>query len=102
MYALMGFSAYLVYRSEDSGSDRSTALGFYFIQLAVNFSWSIIFFRFRLFLLAALTALLLAVLVVGMILAFRKVSKTAAYINIPYLVWMTFAAYLAFGVWILN
>ena len=102
LYALMGFSAYLVYRSEDSGSDRSTALGFYFIQLAVNFSWSIIFFRFRLFLLAALTALLLAVLVAGMILAFRKVSKTAAYINIPYLVWMTFAAYLAFGVWILN
>lgn len=102
LYALMGFSAYLVYRSEDSGSDRSTALGFYFIQLAVNFSWSIIFFRFRLFLLAALTALLLAVLVAGMILAFRKVSKTAAYINIPYLVWMTFATYLAFGVWILN
>ena len=102
LYALMGFSAYLVYRSEDSGSDRSTALGFYFIQLAVNFSWSIIFFRFRLFLLAALTALLLALLVAGMILAFRKVSKTAAYINIPYLVWMTFAAYLAFGVWILN
>lgn len=102
LYAVMGFSAYLIYRDEDSGSDRSTALGVYIIQLAVNFSWSIIFFRFRLFPLAALIALILAVLVAAMILTFRKVSRTAAYVNIPYLLWMIFATYLAFGVWILN
>ena len=102
LYAVMGFSAYLIYRDEDSGSDRSRALGFYVIQLAVNFSWSIIFFRFRIFPLAAFVALLLAVLVAGMILAFRKVNRIAAYINIPYLLWMTFATYLAFGVWFLN
>ena len=102
LYAVMGFSAYLIYRDEESGSDRSTALGVYIIQLAVNFSWSIIFFRFRLFALAAFVALILAVLAAAMILSFRKVSRTAAYVNVPYLLWMMFATYLAFGVWFLN
>lgn len=102
LYALMGLGAYMVYRNDDAGSDRNTALGLYVIQLGVNFLWSIIFFRFRLFAVAALTALILAILVAAMILSFRKVNKTAAAINLPYLLWLIFAAYLSFGVWILN
>ncbi len=102
LYALMGLGAYLVFRNEDFGTERSTALGIYVIQLGVNFLWSIFFFRFRLFGVAAFTALILAVLVAAMVLSFRKISRTAAVLNIPYLLWSVFAAYLAFGVWILN
>lgn len=102
LYALMGLGAYLVYRNEDAGSDRTAALGIYVIQLAVNFSWSIIFFRFRLFAAAAVTAALLAILSAAMVIAFRRVNKTAAVINIPYVIWLVFATYLSIGVWILN
>jgi len=102
LYALMGTGAYLVYRNEDSGTERTTALGLYVIQLGVNFLWSIIFFRFTLFPAAAFTALVLLILVVAMINEFHRVNKTAAAINLPYLLWLAFAAYLSFGVWILN
>lgn len=102
LYALMGTGAYLVYRNEDSGTERSASLGLYVIQLGVNFLWSIIFFRFRLFSVAAFTALVLLVLAAAMVNEFRRVSRTAAVINLPYLIWLTFAAYLSFGVWILN
>jgi len=102
LYALMGVGAYLVYRNDDTGSDRKTALGLYVIQLGVNFLWSIIFFRFRLFALAAFTAVVLAILVFAMLVSFRKVSRTAAAVNIPYLIWLIFAAYLSVGVWLLN
>ena len=102
LYALMGFGAYLIYRNEDAGSDRTLALGIYVIQLAVNFSWSIIFFRFRMFAAAALTAIALTILSGAMVWAFRKVSKLAAAINIPYVIWLIFASYLSVGVWILN
>lgn len=101
LYALMGISAYLIF-SENSSPERSVSIGLYAAQLAVNFIWSIIFFRFEAFGIAAFTAALLAVLVAAMILSFRKVNKTAAVINLPYLAWSLFAAYLAFGVWILN
>ena len=102
LYALMGTGAYLVYRSEDAGNERTASLGLYVIQLGVNFLWSIIFFRFRLFPVAAFTALILLILAAAMVNEFRRVSRTAALINLPYLVWLAFAAYLSFGVWILN
>lgn len=102
LYAVMGTSAYIVYRFEDAGDLRIPALGIYIAQLAVNFSWSIIFFRFRALTLAALTAVLLVILVGAMIVSFRRVSKLAAYMNIPYLMWSIFASYLAIGFRILN
>lgn len=102
LYAVMGFSAYLIYRDENHGSQRSTALGLYVIQLAVNFAWSIIFFRFRLFLGAVITAVLLMLAVAAMILSFRKVNRFAAIINLPYLLWTAFAVYLTIGVCVLN
>ena len=74
----------------------------YAVQLAVNFSWSIIFFRFRAFGAAAVVAVVLAVLVGVMILMFRRISKKAAVMNLPYLAWLIFASYLAIGVWVLN
>lgn len=102
LYALMGISAYLIYDSEDISGERSEALGIYAAQLFVNFMWSIVFFRFENPEAAAVVIILLAVLVAAMILKFRKISPAAAYLNIPYLLWVIFAAYLNIGVVVLN
>ena len=101
LYALMGISAYMIWRN-CSDNERSSALRLYYIQLAVNFSWSIIFFRFKLLGVAVAVALLLFVLVGAMILAFRRVNRTAARLNVPYLIWLGFAAYLTTVVYIIN
>ncbi len=102
LYALMGISAYLIWREADFGMRRRRALTLYAVQLAVNFMWSILFFRFRLFAVSAVTAVLLAVLVALMMIQFAKVKRAAAWLNLPYLLWSIFAAYLAAGVWVLN
>ncbi|MBO5164553.1 MAG: tryptophan-rich sensory protein [Ruminococcus sp.] len=100
LYAIMGISAYMVYSSESNS--RKTALGVYTAQLAVNFSWSIIFFRFKLLNAAAVTAVILAVLVGIMIYCFARIRKSAGLINIPYLLWSIYASYLAIGTAFLN
>jgi tryptophan-rich sensory protein len=74
----------------------------YAVQLAVNFSWSIIFFRFQQLGAAAVTAVLLSILVAAMILSFRKIRTKAAVLDIPYLLWSLFASYLAIANWVLN
>lgn len=100
LYAVMGFSAYLVYFSESPY--RRNALVIYAAQLLINFSWSIIFFRFKALMLAAAVAVLLVIAVAAMVIIFRKVNKIASWVNIPYLLWSIFAAYLAVGVYLLN
>ena len=99
LYALMGISAYIIWQS---AGDSSSAKKLYIAQLAVNFFWSIIFFRFRLLGFAAIWAVLLFILVAAMVISFIRISKAAARLNIPYLVWSAFAAYLAIGTWLLN
>lgn len=101
LYALMGISAARIYLSTKS-PERSRGLNLYFAQLVVNFFWSLIFFNAQAFGFAFLWLLLLWGLVLWMILTFRKVDPIAAWLQIPYLLWLTFAAYLNFGVWYLN
>lgn len=97
LYAAMGFSAYMIYNSAANEEKRKNALKIYWIQLALNFSWSIIFFRFEALWLALAVIIALWVMIIVMIAAFRKISPVAALINIPYLIWVTFAAYLNFA-----
>ncbi len=100
LYATMGFSAYLINRS-DSIAKRS-ALILYFIQLAVNVLWSPVFFGLRSFGGAVAVIMVLAVLVAAMIAVFGRTDRCAALLNIPYLVWVIFAAYLTIGTAVLN
>ena len=100
LYALMGISVYLVWR-EDTQASRQ-AIGIYVIQLTINFSWSIIFFRFEALLAAAIVAVLLLAAVAVMIYSFYGVNRKAAYLQLPYLAWSLFAAYLAGGIYLLN
>lgn len=101
LYALMGISAARIWLSPPSDS-RSRGLNRFLAQLIMNFFWSPIFFNTGAYGFALLWLLLLWVLVVLMIFSFRKVDKTAALLQIPYLIWLTFAAYLNWGVWQLN
>lgn len=101
LFALMGIGAARIYLAPAS-SARSRSLLLFLIQLAFNFFWSIIFFNFQAFGFAFIWLIMLWVLILLMILSFYKVDKLAAWLQIPYLLWVTFAAYLNFGVWFLN
>ncbi len=101
LFVLMGISSAMVYLRRDD-ADATSALQIYAIQLVVNFFWSIIFFNMRAFFFAFVWIMLLWVLIIIMIVQFRKVSKTAAYLQWPYLIWVTFAAYLTLMIWLLN
>ena len=101
LYVLMGVGAARIWLSEPSEL-RSQGINLFIAQLAVNFFWSLIFFDARAFSLAFLWLLLLWGLVSWMIMTFRKVDTKAAYLQLPYLLWLTFAAYLSAGVWLLN
>lgn len=102
LYALMGISAYIIWNERKNEIRRSNALRLYYIQLAVNFSWSIIFFRFRALGAAAVTAIVLFLLVGAMMISFRKIKRLAGTLNIPYLLWLAFASYLATAIYFLN
>ena len=101
LFALMGISAARVYLSPHA-SPRSLGLNLFITQLVVNFFWSPFFFNLQAFGFAFFWLLLLWGLVLSMILILRKTDPTAAKLQIPYLVWLTFAAYLNLGVWYLN
>jgi tryptophan-rich sensory protein len=97
----MGISAARVWLTPEN-LQRSRGLNLYVAQLIVNFFWSLIFFNAQAFGFAFIWLLLLWVLVLLMILQFYKVDKLAAFLQIPYFIWLTFAAYLNIGVWYFN
>ena len=101
LYTLMGISAAMVSLTSRS-RERNTGLNLFVAQLIVNFFWSLIFFNAQAYGLAFFWLLLLWGLVLAMILTFHLVDPLAAKLQIPYLLWLTFAAYLSFGVWLLN
>ena len=101
LFALMGIGAARVYLSPASGA-RSKALGIYLVQLIFNFFLSIIFFNFQRFGFALIWLLVLWLLILWMLQSFRRIDPLAGWMQLPYLLWVTFAAYLNFGVWRLN
>ena len=101
LFALMGIGAARVYLAPPSGR-RTRALAVFFLQLLFNFFWSIIFFNLQAFGFALLWLIALWGLILWMIFAFARVDQAAAVMQVPYLLWVTFAAYLNAGVWVLN
>lgn len=104
LYTLMGISSYLIYTSEEAENTelKSRALTTYRYQLLVNFLWPVFFFNFQWYFFSFLWLVLLWILVAKMILEFGNISTVAAGLNIPYLLWLGFAAYLNLGIWLLN
>ena len=101
LYILMGVSLFLVWKSPSSDA-RNTALLIFGIQLLLNFAWSFIFFYFHQVGWALVEILLVWLSILIMIFVFQNLNKTAAYIQIPYLIWVSFATVLNAAIWRLN
>ena len=103
LYILMGISSAIVFEHRAfKKSEAEKGLLIYALSLVINFFWSIIFFNFRAFTFAFLWLLLLWCVILYMIASFYKVNKLSSYLQIPYLIWVTFAGYLTFAISILN
>lgn len=100
LYILMGIGAYFIIISDSS--TRTEALRAYALQLVLNFLWTIVFFNMRNFFLAFIILIALWALIIKMIITFKEIKPLAGYLQIPYLLWVTFAGYLNFMVFILN
>ena len=94
LYSLMGISSYLILTSDAPKADIEAALRLYTYQLVVNFLWPTFFFNLGWYLFSFFWLVLLWVLVLLMILRFKDINRVAAYLNIPYILWLTFAAVL--------
>ena len=101
LYALMGIGAARVYMAPASAL-RKQSLALFFVQLGFNFFWSIFFFNCRNFGFSFVWLLVLWMLILWMIRSFRRLDRPAAWLQLPYLLWVAFAGYLNLGVWILN
>ena len=101
LYALMGISAARISKAPSS-PNQIRGMNLLIAQLILNFFWSLIFFNLQAYGLSLLWLLAIWVLVLLMILSFRQVDPLAAILQIPYLLWLTFATYLNAGVWYLN
>lgn len=101
LYLLMGYSFFLIWTLKPS-RQRRKAIVLYLVQLTFNFVWSIIFFHYKSIGIALADIIVLWILILLTINAFYKLKTTAAFINIPYLLWVTFAAVLNLAYWFLN
>lgn len=99
LYALMGYASYLV---AEAPGDNRRALVLYGVQLALNFLWPIVFFRLEWVGAALILLMVLWVAVLLTLRAFSRVSERAGDLLIPYILWLSFALYLNFGIFLLN
>ena len=99
LYILMGIASYLVFTS---GKPNRSALTVYALQLVFNFFWSVIFFNFDAYLVAFVWLVILWILILVTMLLFFRISETAGYLMLPYLLWVTFAGYLNLYIYLLN
>ena len=100
LYILMGISAAMIWESTDR--NRDNALSIYVLQLLFNAIWSVLFFGFKSYLFSFIWLVLLWFMILIMIIRFYRIKPLAGLIQIPYLLWVTFAGYLNFMVWQLN
>ena len=101
LFILMGFASYLV-AATDYTRQRTRALAVYITQLAVNFFWPVFFFKGKWYLFSFFWLILLWGLIAACIRSFYAISKKAAWLLIPYLIWVTYAGYLNLFIYLLN
>jgi benzodiazapine receptor len=101
LYIFLGISLFLIWK-QSASKERNLAIFVFLLQQALNFGWSFIFFYFNLIGFALIEIILLWISIVIMIVLFYKIKPMAAYINIPYLIWVTFATILNASYYLLN
>lgn len=94
LYVLMGLASYFVFSANVASNEKRSALIFYFVQLVMNFFWSIFFFNYSLYWLSLIWLLVMWILIIICVKRFYKIRKIAGITMIPLLAWTTFAAYL--------
>ena len=102
LYLMMGYASWRMWESGKPKIAIRRAWVFYGIQLGLNFIWPILFFRFQWFLVAFVVLLLLWIAILQTMRLFTRLEERAGDLLIPYLLWVTFAGYLNFGVFLLN
>lgn len=102
LFVLMGISFYLIARKGKTDPKVNDAIFYYYLQLALNFVWSILFFGLDLRFTAIFNIILLIGTVIVMIMKFYKIDKKTALLNIPYLIWLFFALFLNYFIWMIN
>ncbi len=101
LYILMGISFYRILQSQ-TNEIKTKAIIIFCFQLVLNFCWSFLFFRFQLLALSFIEIIIMWISIATMIYTFAKIDKTAAYLQIPYLLWVSFASVLNCAIWYLN
>ncbi len=102
LYILMGIAFYMIWKKETTGLLKRNAVVFYFAQLVLNFFWSIIFFYAQQPGWALVDIIFLWLFIAATIYCFSKLSKPAAWLLVPYILWVSFATALNFAIWKLN
>lgn len=102
LFTLMGIAAFLVWKKGLDNRDVRIALGIFIIQLVLNTLWSIIFFGLQSPGIAFVEIIILWIAILLTILKFAKISKPAAWLLLPYILWVSFAGYLNYYFWVLN
>ena len=102
LYTLMGIAAYLVWRNWGDNNIAKYATILFFVHLLFNSLWSILFFGFQNPALAFFEIIILWLMILALIILYYQVNKTAAYLLIPYILWVSFASILNFSIWRLN
>ncbi|MBE6775955.1 MAG: tryptophan-rich sensory protein [Ruminococcaceae bacterium] len=103
LFALMGYSAYLISRADEPKDVKKNALTVYWLQLGVfNFLWSILFFRFELLWVGFADIVLLLISVCAMTVMFFRIKAQAGWLNVPYVIWVAFASYLNLATALIN
>ncbi len=101
LYIFMGISLFLIWK-QNASKGRNLAIFVFLLQLALNFGWSFIFFYFNMISFALIEIIFLWITIVIMLVLFYRIKPMAAYINIPYLLWVTFATILNASYYLLN
>ena len=101
LYIMMGICLYLI-RMKPPSRIKSRAMRLFFVQLALNFIWSFLFFQWHLINLALVDISILWIAIVSCLLVFGKISKPVAWLFVPYLLWVSFAAILNASIYMLN
>ena len=102
LFLLMGISLYLIWEKGLDKKEVKLAVSVFGVQLALNIVWSFLFFGLQNPLLAFIEIVLLWIAILATIILFYRISKKAGLLLVPYLLWVSFAAFLNYSIWILN
>ncbi len=102
LYLFMGIALWLIWKSDAPYLKKTNAICVFFFQLFFNFCWSILFFRFHSPLLALINILIMIVTIVATIFSFAAINKKASWLLLPYIMWVGFATFLNFTIWVMN